>query len=87
MGEGIQAVSASSVNGLAVYALVKTKLSKTDDTYSLFFSLDGGLTWAKRYEAVYANTTSLVIQAVLWALVGAIAGGLWQRTDSRAAAA
>jgi cobalt transporter subunit CbtA len=37
--------------------------------------------------AGHFTATSLVIQAVLWALVGAIAGGLWQRTDSRAAAA
>ncbi len=63
LGEGLQAISASQVNGLALYALVKTKFSKTEDNYGLFFSSDGGQTWEKRYEATYTNTTSLVIQA------------------------
>jgi cobalt transporter subunit CbtA len=36
--------------------------------------------------AGHFTASSLVVQAVLWALVGAIAGWLWQRTDSRTAA-
>jgi cobalt transporter subunit CbtA len=37
--------------------------------------------------AGHFTAASLVVHAVLWALVGAIAGFIWQRADSRAAAA
>jgi hypothetical protein len=65
LGPNLQAVSASQTYGLALYALAKTKYSPTEDTYSLHFSPNGGQTWEKRYEANYASTTSLVINAGL----------------------
>jgi cobalt transporter subunit CbtA len=37
--------------------------------------------------AGHFTASSLVVHAVLWALVGAIAGFIWQRADGRAAAA
>jgi hypothetical protein len=65
LGPNLQAVSASQTHSPALYALVKTKLSAEEDTYTLYFSADSGLAWAKRYQANYPHTTSLVIQAGL----------------------